>query len=97
MATLLLTAVGTVFGGPLGGAIGALIGRQVDTAIIGGRKVEGPRLKDLTVQTSSYGSALPLHFGRMRAAGSVIWSTELIEHRETASGGKGRPSVTSYT
>ncbi len=97
MATLLLTAVGTVFGGPLGGAIGALIGRQVDTAIIGGRKVEGPRLKDLTVQTSSYGSALPLHFGRMRAAGSVIWSTELNEQKDTASTGKGRPSVTSYT
>ncbi|MFM9934754.1 MAG: phage tail protein [Novosphingobium sp.] len=97
MATLLLTAVGTVFGGPLGGAIGALIGRQVDTAIVGGRKVEGPRLKDLTVQTSSYGSALPLHFGRMRAAGSVIWSTELVEHKDTASSGKGRPTVTSYT
>lgn len=96
MATLLLTAVGTVFGGPLGGAIGALVGRQIDTAIIGGRRVEGPRLKDLTVQTSSYGSALPLHFGKMRAAGSVIWATELVEHKET-SGGKGRPSVTSYT
>lgn len=97
MATLLLTAVGTVFGGPLGGAIGALIGRQVDTAIIGGRRVEGPRLKDLTVQTSSYGSALPLHFGKMRAAGSVIWATELVEHKDTASSGKGRPSITSYT
>ena len=97
MATLLLTAVGTVFGGPLGGAIGALVGRQIDTAIIGGRRVEGPRLKDLTVQTSSYGSALPLHFGKMRAAGSVIWATELVEHKDTASSGKGRPSVTSYT
>lgn len=98
MATLLLTAVGTVFGGPLGGAIGALVGRQVDSAIIGGgRRVEGPRLKDLTVQTSSYGSALPLHFGKMRAAGSVIWATELVEHKDTASSGKGRPSVTTYT
>lgn len=97
MATLLLTAVGTVFGGPLGGALGALVGRQIDTAIIGGRRVEGPRLKDLTVQTSSYGSAIPLHFGRMRAAGSVIWATELVEHKNTASSGKGRPSVTSYT
>lgn len=97
MATLLLTAVGSIFGGPLGGAIGALVGRQIDTAIIGGRKVEGPRLKDLTVQTSSYGSALPLHFGKMRAAGSVIWATELVEHKDTAGGGKGRPSVTSYT
>lgn len=97
MATLLLTAVGTVFGGPIGGSIGAIVGRQIDSAIFGGRRVEGPRLKDLTVQTSSYGSALPLHFGRMRAAGSVIWATELVEHKDTASSGKGRPSVTTYT
>ena len=97
MATLLLTAVGTVFGGPIGGSIGAIVGRQIDAAIFGGRKVEGPRLKDLTVQTSSYWSALPLHFGKMRAAGSVIWATELVEHKDTASSGKGRPSVTTYT
>lgn len=98
MATLLLTAVGTVFGGPIGGSIGAIVGRQIDGAIFGGgRRVEGPRLKDLTVQTSSYGSALPLHFGKMRAAGSVIWATELVEHKDTASSGKGRPSVTTYT
>ncbi len=95
MATLLLTAVGSVIGGPLGGALGALLGSQVDAAIFGGKKIEGPRLKELTVQTSSYGTALPLHFGRMRAAGSVIWSTELTETKEK-SGGKGRPSVTSY-
>lgn len=97
MATLLLTAVGTVFGGPLGGAIGALVGRQVDAAIFGGRNVDGPRLKELGVQTSSYGSALPLHFGTMRTAGSVIWATDLVEHRKKQGGGKGRPSVTSYT
>lgn len=97
MATLILTAVGTALGGPLGGAIGALIGQQVDTAIVGGRKVEGPRLKELSVQTSSYGSSLPLHFGRTRAAGSVIWATELVEHKEKSGGGKGRPSVTSYS
>jgi hypothetical protein len=40
----------------------------IDAAIIGTRRVEGPRLKDLAVQTSSYGSPLPLHFGTMRAA-----------------------------
>lgn len=96
MATLLLTAVGTVLGGPLGGALGALLGSQIDGAVFGGKKVEGPRLKELTVQTSSYGTAIPLHFGRMRTAGSVIWSTELVETKEK-SGGKGRPSVTRYT
>lgn len=97
MATLLLTAVGSAIGGPLGSAIGALIGRSVDSAVIGGRNTEGPRLKELSVQTSSYGAALPLHYGSMRAAGSVIWSTELIEHREKQGTGKGRPSVTAYT
>lgn len=97
MATLILSAVGTVLGGPLGGAIGALIGRQVDTSIVGSRKIEGPRLKELSVQTSSYGSALPLHFGRIRAAGTVIWATELVEHQEKSGGGKGRPSVTSFS
>lgn len=68
MATLLLTAVGTAFGGPLGGAIGALLGQQIDGAVFGKRKVEGPRLKELSVQTSSYGSALPMHFGRIRSS-----------------------------
>lgn len=96
MATLILSAVGTAIGGPLGGALGALIGQQVDSAAIGKRKVEGPRLKELSVQTSSYGSPIPLHFGTIRAAGSVIWATELLEHQERSGGGKGRPSVTSY-
>lgn len=97
MATLILSAVGTVFGGPLGGALGALIGQQFDAALIGRRKVEGPRLKELSVQTSSYGSPLPLHFGTVRASGSVIWATELTERAERSGGGKGRPSVTSYS
>lgn len=97
MATLLLTAVGTAIGGPLGGAIGALIGRQVDGAIFGGRGSEGPRLNELTVQTSSYGAAIPRHFGKVRAAGTVIWATDLVEHKAKQGGGKGRPSVTTYT
>lgn len=96
MATLILSAVGTVIGGPIGGAIGALVGRQVDQAVVGQRQVKGPRLKELAVQTSSYGAALPRHYGTMRAAGTVIWSTELKEQREKH-GGKGRPTVTTYS
>lgn len=97
MATLLLSAVGTALGGPIGGAIGALIGRQADAALIGSHKVQGPRLKEIAVQTSSYGSYLPLHFGTVRATGSVIWATELKEHSEKSGGGKGRPAVTNYS
>jgi hypothetical protein len=97
MATILLTAVGTAVGGPLGGAIGALVGRQVDQRIFGSGKREGPRLKELTVTTSSYGAPMPRHFGRMRVAGTVIWSTELIETRNRSGGRKGQPSVTTFS
>lgn len=97
MATLVFSAVGTIFGGPLGGAIGALAGRQVDALVFGAGNRQGPRLKELEVSTSSYGQPLPRHFGRMRVAGSIIWATELAEHSETQGGGKGAPSVTTYS
>ena len=97
MATLIFSAVGTLVGGPLGGAIGALVGRQIDSAIIGGGRREGPRLKELAPTVSSYGAALPRHFGRMRVPGSIIWATELVEHRDTQGGGKGRPALTTYS
>lgn len=97
MATLLLTAVGTAFGGPIGGAIGGLIGRQVDGEIFGGRAQEGARLSELSVTTSSYGQAIPRVFGRMRVAGTVIWSTDLAEQSQKQGGGKGSPSTTTYT
>ena len=79
MATILFSAIGTALGGPLGGAIGALVGRQVDSAIIGQGSVSGPRLKELEITTSSYGTVLGRHFGRMRVPGTIIWSTDLIE------------------
>lgn len=97
MATLVLTAVGTAVGGPLGGALGALAGRTLDGAIFGGGRVEGARLADLAVTTSSFGATLPRHFGKVRTAGTVIWATELREAKETSGGSKGQPKVTSYS
>lgn len=96
MATLLLTAVGNAVGGPIGGAIGAFIGREADQALFGPTR-QGPRLKELTVTTSSYGQPLPRNFGRMRVAGSIIWSTELQETANKQGGGKGQPSTTTFS
>ncbi|MEP0392308.1 MAG: phage tail protein [Erythrobacter sp.] len=96
MATLLLTAVGTAVGGPIGGAIGAFIGQQVDQAVFGSSR-QGPRLKELTVTTSSYGQPLPRNFGRMRVAGSIIWATELQESSNKEGGSKGQPSTTTFS
>lgn len=97
MATLILTTVGTALGGPIGGAIGAAIGQTADQALFAPRARRGPRLGDLTVQTSSYGSQIPKIFGTVRVAGTVIWSTDLIESRTASGGGKGRPKTVGYS
>lgn len=97
MATIVLTALGTAIGGPLGAAVGGLIGNSFDHAVLFKPKgVEGRRLSDVQVQTSTYGVQVPRLFGTMRVAGTVIWATDLKETRNR-SGGKGRPSVTSYS
>ena len=71
MATLVLSTVGTAIGGPVGSAIGALIGQSIDQQLLAPVR-RGPRVGDLSVQTSSYGSQIPRIYGTMRIAGSVI-------------------------
>jgi len=96
MATLVLSTVGTLLGGPVGGAIGSLVGQSIDQQIFGS-PTHGPRLGDLSVQTSSYGTQIPRIYGTMRVAGSIIWSTDLVESTQT-SGAKGQPDTTfSYS
>jgi len=96
MATLILGALGTVLGGPLGGAIGALAGNQIDGQIFGSGRRGGPRLRDLSITTSTYGQPIARPVGRMRVEGTIIWATELQE-RSATSGGKGQPRTTSYS
>jgi len=96
MATVVLTVAGGFFGGPIGAAIGGMAGAAIDREVLfKPRGREGPRLQELRVQTSSYGTQIPRIFGTMRVAGSVIWATDLQEHR-SMQGSKGRPDTTSY-
>lgn len=95
MATLVFTAVGTAFGGPVGGAIGSLLGQSLDQQIFGSAG-RGPRLGDLSVQTSTYGTQIPRIYGTMRVAGSIIWATDLQEST-TQTGAKGQPDTTVYS
>ncbi len=116
MATLVVAAAGAAIGGSIGGtilgigaaSIGAAIGFQVGGVVDsflfssgGGQTVEGPRLNDLTIQSSAYGAPVPLTFGTVRVAGNIIWSTGLIETRhedkQKAGGGKGGRSQTVTT
>jgi hypothetical protein len=97
MATLVLTTVGTLVGGPIGGAVGAIIGQAVDQRVFAPKARHGPRLGDLSIQTSSYGSQIPKLFGTMRVSGTVIWATDLVETRTSSGGGKGRPKTVGYS
>lgn len=96
MATLVLTAVGTIIGGPIGGAIGSILGSAIDSQLLGTR-AKGPRLGDLSVQTSAYGTAIPKLFGTLRVAGTVIWATDLKEDKHKSGGSKGKPKTTTYS
>lgn len=54
------------------------------------QKVEGPRLSDLSAPKSSYGSGIPILWGRARVGGNLIWATNLKEVvRRQRRGGKG--------
>jgi hypothetical protein len=112
MAVLALAAGGAALGGAIGGALGAAsLGVSVGWALGGlagnllfGPKppaISGPRLGDLSVQTSTYGAAIPLVFGTARVAGNIIWSSGLREQSNTqrVRAGKGgrRQSVTTYS
>ena len=99
MATLLLVAAGAALGaGRIVGAAAALLGQAIDGQIFGSRgHQEGHRLTDLRLQTSTYGTAVPRLYGAMRVAGTVIWSTDLLESVHHSGGGKRSPSVTTYS
>lgn len=97
MATLVLSTVGTALGGPFGGLIGTMVGQAIDQSLFGPGPRKGPRLGDLSIQTSSYGTPIPRVYGTMRVAGTVVWATELIESEQMQGGYKGQPDVIAYS
>lgn len=100
MASLALGFIGTAVGGPIGGFIGSSIGGLIDNQLFP-TKQQGPRLSDLSVQVSTYGTMIPKLYGpENRITGEVIYSSGLIEKAANSkSGGKGGPTVetTSYS
>jgi hypothetical protein len=96
MATLVLTTLGTALGGPIGGALGSIVGQSIDRNLFGPPVRRGPRLGDLSVQTSSYGTPIARIYGRMRVAGTVVWATDLREEEFVTGGGKGAAGAIGY-
>lgn len=99
MAQLVLgvagAAVGSMFGAPqLGWELGVLVG----SAFASGQKTEGPRLSDLRVTGTAYGSVIPWVAGSPRISGQIVWASKKREISHSQGGGKGGgPEVTTYT
>jgi hypothetical protein len=93
-------AIGFQIGGPQGAAIGASIGSAAGAYFFGPElpDIEGPRLSDLKVQTSTFGVPIPIVYGAYRLTGNVIYSTDIIETRKDEEvGGKGPSGATQTT
>jgi len=90
---------GNVFqGAMIGYSLGSSYGAMQD---LKDQTVEGPRLDDLSVQTSTYGEPVYQIFGEDIIAGNVIYSTGKTEHAveeemQGAKGGGGGPTYISY-
>lgn len=94
MAVLALGALGAGLSSAvgIGASIGWMGGVMLGNMLFGdkGANVEGSRVSDLSVQTSTYGGMIQLVYGTMRTSGNIIWSTPLKETRHVQSmGGKG--------
>lgn len=98
-----MSSTGQILGGIVGGVVGLFVGNPMLGASIGmaiggaidppkGPKVEGPRLEDLSQQTSTYGSTIPRLYGSCGVYGNIFWieNNALKEVKtETTQGGKG--------
>ncbi len=104
MATVLLSAAGSAVGGAVGGSVlgvsaasigqaaGAIAGAAVDQALLGSGSaaVETGRARNLRIQGSTEGAAVPQNFGRMRLSGQIVWASRYREDISTSTqGGKG--------
>ncbi|WP_395463601.1 glycoside hydrolase TIM-barrel-like domain-containing protein [Wolbachia endosymbiont of Cantharis cryptica] len=107
MSTIVLSSIlgqaGSVFGPVgriIGSELGALLGAQLDSAMFSldaeQKVTHGARLKNLQVQTSTYGRTIPIIYGTARVAGNIIWSQPIKEEEITTKSKIGRGMNVEY-
>lgn len=93
-------------GGPMGAVYGAQIGMSLGGYLDPpkGPEQQGPRLSDLSVQTSTYGAFIPRVYGTVAINGNVFWLEknqlkEVVRKEESGGkgGGGGSSEVTTYS
>lgn len=95
-----------VGGGPAGAlrgfSIGASIGGMLDPPK--GPNQVGPRLTDLSTQTSTYGTSIPRIYGTMATMGNIFWiegdrlkEVATVSKQKGGKGGGGKATTTTYS
>ena len=101
MAVMAFAALGAWLAPTGYAAAGWMIGSAIGNMLFPStpdQNVQGPRFGDMKVQSSTYGTMIPIVRGHMRLAGNVIWQTPRREIAHTTTqGGKGGGEVTSTT
>ena len=93
-----LSVLGTTLtGAAIGSQLGSLAGHVVDQALFGSsgrqRVVDGPRMSDVRITSSTEGAPIPRLYGRARLGGQLIWAcnlTETVVPRNSNAGGAGK-------
>ncbi len=86
------SAIGQGFAGNLFGSATNFLTGNIANKLLGNKpKIRGSRLKELDVQSSTYGKAIARVYGKSRVAGNVIWARPIVEHvvSNNDGGGKG--------
>ena len=97
MSNLVIPATTAGIGFWLGGGQGAALGWAIGSGYQAGENSpQQDTIGDLRVQTSTYGTTIPLVSGKQRVAGNVIWATDKTT-RQVSQGGKGGGPDTSIT
>jgi hypothetical protein len=84
MSSSIFPNIGQFIGKTFAGSLGGFIGKEFDKEFFGKAKPAkiGLRLKDYTLQTATYGRAIPIIYGTVKLAGNIIWASKISENRE---------------
>lgn len=100
MASIVLGAglglAGSAMFGPIGGMVGWAAGSMLGSLFAS--PTQGPRISDKRLQSSQYGSMIPIFWGVGRIAPQIVWDSGLVEHPSSSGKGGGGGQVTyGYT
>lgn len=100
MARLAVALIGGIIGAlipGIGWSIGFLVGNVIGSILFPPKGPDGPRLTNLQVTSSIYGTMINQGYGTVRVPGNMIWGLNIKEKKHSAGKGLGGSGATGTT